>query len=148
MKRLAVILTSFIALSSAHAKKLDIPIARYLPTMEETEMVEVDWDESLFGAQPSSIYNHKIARIACVLSENAYVDVNKDVTNNEMSRTYRMMGVSDNAIEYHYDIDYDTPGLKNNQAAFSFGSKEIESAQGGACSCSGSGHDARHRRKE
>ncbi len=130
MKKIGAIFTAIISISTAFSKTIEVPVARYLPTMDQSETVQIEWDEKTFGAQPSTIYNHQIARIACLLSENSYVDVNKDTENNELTRTYRLLGVDGRTIEYHYNLDYETPGLKNNQAAFSFAFREIDSALG------------------
>lgn len=100
------------------------------PTVNSAENVEIAWDEAWFGENDTSVYNHKIARIACLFASVAYVDVAKNKTENALLQNYKLLGVKDGDIELTYDIDYNDPIYGNDQCAFSIASKAINSAKG------------------
>lgn len=130
MKKIASLILFVFSLAAANSRTIQFPVAGFDIDSADSEILEMEWDEKWFGEMPSTIYNHNIARIACLLSELSYVDVEKDEENNELTRTYRLMGINNASIEYHYDLDYSSPVIKNNQVAFSIASKEIDSAVG------------------
>lgn len=114
---------------SAH-KKVTFPIAGFETVSQTPVSVTTDWDETLFGAQPSSVYNHTIARIAAIFSEVAYVGEQSGTGSSELTSCYHAAGFKDSSIFYHYDFDYKDPVWGNDQAGFSIASKQIESAAG------------------
>ncbi|MBO4404874.1 MAG: hypothetical protein J5780_06045 [Treponema sp.] len=85
--------------------------------------VSLNWDEKWLS-ESSFEYNHDLARIACVLSESSYADVLESPDDNQMLKNYLAMGIKKSDVEFHYDIDYNAPILRNNQAACSFASKK------------------------
>lgn len=93
-------------------------------------VVSAEWNEKWFGENPSSVYNHNIARCAAFLSYIAYSDVAVSPDDNEIARNYSLLGIRRGDIEFHYDVDYDDSLWGNDQCAFSIASKEIDSARG------------------
>ena len=89
--------------------------------------VDVSWSDDWFVSVPATSYNHNLARVACVLAENAYCDVPGENPHDSLTVSYKSLGADVSSIEYHYDIDYSAPILGNNQAAFSFATKKIRS---------------------
>lgn len=127
-----VLAASFVYLSAFHvnAKKLTIPIEGYELKNADPIPVEIEWEESWFGERPATVYNHNLARMASLLAEISYVDVAADRGNNTLRNAYRILGVEDSNIDFHYDVDYSDPIWGNDQCAFSFAHKEIQSAFG------------------
>lgn len=123
---------SFLFFSSifAFAAKITLPVNAEETGYDEPVDITVEWDETVFTQQSPTVYNHDIARMACILSEVSYVNLKKDPELNQLKNVYRKLGVSDNFIECHYDIDYSAPGYGNNQAAYSFAAKEINTNKG------------------
>ena len=97
---------------------------------DEPVPLSVEWDESWFSTTETTTYHHGIARIAALLSEISYVPVEKNPESNEVLQTYKALGVSESDIEWHYTLDYGAPIAGNNQAAYSFAYKEIQTARG------------------
>ncbi len=125
----------FLALSQAFCEKKAFPVVGLVTANNEPTQLEIDWDEKWFGRAPSSKYDHDIARISAVLSSNAYSKVseaqkNGTIEKNPLRNTYKLLGVKDEDIFYDYDLDYDNPVFGDDQAAYSFASREIESSLG------------------
>ena len=97
---------------------------------DEPVPIEVDWDEKWFYESKTTDYNHKIARIAVLLSEISYVHVEENPESNPMIETYRILGFKDNDIEWNYTLDYADSEIGNNQAAYSFACKDIKTGGG------------------
>lgn len=92
--------------------------------------VAVEWNEKWFGRKSSFVYDHDIARVACWFSVAAYSRPTEEKQDNTLVRNYMSLGVSQNDIELHYDMDYEDSIWGNDQCAFSIASKEIESSKG------------------
>ena len=125
----AVILT-FSESSPLFARKVTLPVHGLMVASPTPVPIEVEWDENWFLQSKTSEYNHKIARIAVLLSEISYVLVEKNPESNEMLRTYRELGFKDSDIEWNYILDYTAKDSGNNQVAFSFAKKIIQSNEG------------------
>ncbi len=131
-KYFSACLSFFILLSSAKtsfAKTVSLPVTGIPGLVPYTADISLDWDEGAFGKKSAFSYNHSIARMAAVFSDNAYVDVlaKKD---NPLYRTYKTLGVQDSDIFLKYNVDYNDKEYGINQCAFSIASKTISSAQG------------------
>ena len=97
-KYFSACLSFFILISSAKtsfAKTVSLPVTGIPGLVPYTADISLDWDEAAFGKKSAFFYNHSIARMAAVFSDNAYVDVlaKKD---NPLYRTYKTLGVQDN----------------------------------------------------
>ncbi len=121
MKKLFLSCLLLLALFSLSAETLTFRINGFNSLYAEAVPVEIEWEESWLGAAPATIYNHNLARAACMLAELSYSD---------MAETYRIFGVADEDMELHYDLDYEDSSWGNDQCAFSFAAKTIASAQG------------------
>ena len=131
MKR-NLFLISFLFFSSffSFAAQITLPVNAEETGYDEPVDITVEWDETIFAKQSPTEYNHSIARMACILSEVSYVNPKKDPELNQLKNVYKKLGFLENYIECHYDIDYSAPGYGNNQAAFSFATKEIDTKNG------------------
>jgi len=130
MKKLLISLMLIAGAVMAFAEKVTLPATSLVTVPPKPIPVTVDWDEKWFGKNPSSVYNHDMARIAAVLSAVSYVDVENDKKNNALTQIYKTFGVKDSDMEFFYDIDYDNPFWGNDQCAFSIASKTINSSFG------------------
>ncbi|WP_407398004.1 lipase family protein [Treponema sp.] len=120
MKRIILAVFSlFFSLASIHSEK--IPFT-YITPGHRTKL-PVEWNEKWFGESSSYSYHHGIARFACFLSATAYSTEMIDIN-------YRLLGISPDNIELHYDVDYNDSLWGNDQCAFSIASKDINSAKG------------------
>ena len=131
-KYFSACLSFFILISSAKtsfAKTVSLPVTGIPGLVPYIADISLDWDEGAFGKKSAFSYNHSIARMAAVFSDNAYVDVlaKKD---NPLYRTYKTLGVQDSDIFLKYNVDYNDAEYGINQCAFSIASKTISSAQG------------------
>ena len=117
-------------LCELRAEKITLPIKGFETLSRETVMIEAEWNEQLFGEKPAFEYNHDLARIAALLSTVSYTDVLSNPNDNELLRCYRAFGIQDEKTEFHYDVDYESSLWGNDQSAFSFAVKQIESAKG------------------
>lgn len=120
----------FFSAALLSAEKITFPVRSLVTAEEDAVPVETEWDERWFGENPAEIYNHGIARIAAILAAVSYEDKETDKETNLLRQCYRALGIPQELIEMHYDIDYDDPVLGNNQAAFSFASRQIQSSSG------------------
>lgn len=87
--------------------------------------ISVDYSDDWFGDKDSSVYDHRIARFACLLSDVAYTDVAAHPKDNALLDAYHKIGVKDSDIEFNYDVDYSDSLYGNNQAAFSIAAKKL-----------------------
>lgn len=118
--------------SCVNLEKITVPVNAEETKAKEPVDITVEWSEKLFGEKSAFYYNHTIARMACILSEVSYLreDDLKDAC--QLKSVYRVLGIKDENMEFHYDIDYSDAELGKNQAAFSFAIKEISSSKGKA----------------
>jgi hypothetical protein len=114
----------------ASARSIIFPVSGFSTAAPEPVPIGLEWDESWFTKSDAKTYNHGIARIACLLSEIAYVDVDKRHPDDELTNAYHELGVNQNAIYYHYAINYNDPVWGDDQVAFSIASKKIQTASG------------------
>lgn len=113
-----------------HARKVSLPVNGLMIADDNTVDTSLEFEEKWFWESKTSEYNHKIARIACLLSEISYVSVEKEPEANEMIRSYRALGFKDENIEWNYMLDYSSPISGNNQAAYSIAYKDIQTPMG------------------
>lgn len=116
----------FLFSSSAFAAKVTFPVNSETIPFENPVPVSLDWDEGWFKKYSPFEYHHDVARVACLLSEIAYTNVQIDPELNQIKNVYKAMGIKNSSMEFHYDLDYDAAGLGSNQVAFSFASKEVD----------------------
>ena len=120
----------FLALISVHGRTITFPVHGLEVASLKPVPIEAEWDEKWLVEGNPLEYNHKIARIAALLSEISYVLVEKNPDSNPMIQTYRLLGFKDSNIEWNYILDYAAPLSGNNQAAYSFAFKDIPTPQG------------------
>lgn len=84
------------------------------------------YSDKWFGDSPSTIYNHNIARVACLLSCVSYVDVLADINNNTLAKDLKILGVKEGETEYKYNINYNSTLYGNDQCAYTFAHKTIK----------------------
>ena len=106
------------------AKPIEFPVSGLFTCEPEPIPTFIDWDETEFGRHPSTVYNHSLARIACLLSEVSYLNIHGSYAW-ARTKTYTLMGVKEEDIEYHYDLDYRDPQWGFDQCAFSLAKKDI-----------------------
>ena len=82
--------------------------------------VEISWDDDWLRTLPAGQYHHGLARMACLLADVAYADLQTGC----LSGIYEALGVAAENVELHYDIDYTNPEWGNDQCAFSFALKD------------------------
>lgn len=128
----SVLIILFIVCSFAHlhGNTITFPVSGLETVPDEPVPIDVEWNENWFSEGRPTEYHHGIARIAALLSEVAYVEVEKHPENNELLACYELLGFTRTSIEFHYELDYSDPVLGNNQAAFSFALKEIDTDAG------------------
>lgn len=112
------------------AEKVSFPVRSLVTVEDQPVPIGTEWDEKLFAENPATVYSHSIARLAGVFSSVSYEDKDTDKDTNLLRQCYRALGIPQELIEMHYDIDYDDPVLGNDQAAFSFASRKIKSRTG------------------
>lgn len=128
-----IFLTSyFILLASqfSHARTVIFPVHGLEVATPKPVQIEGEWDEKWFWETPTTAYNHNIARIAAFFSEISYVEVEKSPESNPLLESYRALGFKDGDIEWNYVLDYTTAITGNNQAAYSFANKTIQTPSG------------------
>ncbi len=76
--------------------------------------VSIVWDESWLEGDSFS-YNHGLARVLCALSLAAYTNVADSGAYNCLQELYKVLGFSENAIEYHYGVDFSDAELGKDQ---------------------------------
>lgn len=120
-----------IFLSSAlFSETVVLPINAEETGYDEPVDIPFEWNEKWFGEKSPENYNHGLARISAALSEVAYVNQKVDPNLNQLKNVYKKLGFSEADMEFHYDIDYNASGVGKDQAAFSFATKDINSAKG------------------
>lgn len=130
MKKNLLIIVCIFCFVDLWSREINFPVSGLITVSPEPVMVKAQWEDSWFYEKSSFDYNHGIARIAAIFSEISYVDVEKKGDSNEIKRTYRLLGVKDSKMEFHYDLDYSQPVYGSNQVAFSIASKEISGVNG------------------
>ena len=129
-KILCIISAALIFPLFAESKIIDFPILGFKTVPEEPIILGVEWNDEWFGEKSAFEYHHGIARIACVFAEISYIeDVDTHPKTNVIYRSYKALGISDDDMLFHYDINYDDP-LGDNQSGVTFAHKTIMSAQG------------------
>ncbi len=112
------------------AETVVFPILGFKTVPKEPIMLEAEWEEAWFGEKTAFDYHHGICRIACIFSEISYVeDVVENPEGNVIFRSYKALGIKNEDMRFHYDIDYDAL-LGNNQSGVTFAHKTIKSALG------------------
>ena len=120
----------FIIPHAAFTGTVTFPVNGLEVKAPEAIPISVEWNENWFYETKTNEYHHGIARIAALLSEISYVQVEKHPDTNEMINSYRALGVKDSDIEWNYTLDYTTPIMGNNQAAYSFAYKTTQTPEG------------------
>ncbi len=83
--------------------------------------VKAAWNPHWFEQNPSTVYNHNIARIACLLADVAYCAVDEDAPlDSDLANVYKSLGIAERTIRMHYALDYSDRVLGNDQCAYSF----------------------------
>ncbi|MCR5724535.1 MAG: lipase family protein [Treponema sp.] len=116
--------------AGAESHSVTFPVKSLVTATEKPVPLEAAWDESWFCAKPATAYHHGIARIACILSAASYDAVDAASFTDSLSLCYSALGFSRENIDYHYDVDYADPVWGNDQCAFSFARREIQTAGG------------------
>ncbi len=107
-----------------------LPVGGFKVKEPEHFELPVEWNEKWFGEKPSTVYNHDLARAACFFSYAAYADVKNNPSGNELYEAYRKIGIKDEDVEAHYDLDYSDAVWGDDQCAFTICSKKIQSSKG------------------
>lgn len=131
-KSLSLFLLFFIFGNFLHSEvqHLNFPILGFRTIPIIPIPTECDFDESWFGENSSRVYHHGICRIACLFAETSYLDIIEFPDRNQIHEVYRVLGFSEENIEFHYeDVDY-TNKWGINQCAVSYGIKSIKSSLG------------------
>ena len=123
MKRVAVFFFMIILRTACFAESGSRNVECMVSGLMQEQPVPVAfaWELSWFS-RPSDQYNHDLARFACMLADVSYTDVRTDPQNNVLRTNYRLLGIRDDDMEFHYDVDYDDPVYGNDQCAFSIAS--------------------------
>lgn len=124
MRKFLVFFISIFFCTKIFSKEINFPVSGLMIGSERTVDLKAEWDDSWFNASPF-VYNHNLARIGAIFSELAYVNVDKFPENNQLKKSYNLIGIKNSEIEFHYDINYSNSAYGTNQAAFSIGSKKI-----------------------
>lgn len=125
IKKTLIPVVIFAAAALLQAEKISFPVKSLVTIEENPIMISADWNEKWFGEKPASIYNHNIARIAGIFSAVSYEDSDIGQNSNLILHCYKALGISEKQIEFHYSVNYDNPVWGNDQAAFSFATKQI-----------------------
>lgn len=117
-------------MAAAFCELLSFPVKGLVSVSSLPVFVSAEWNDSWITDGSPFSYNHGLARVASVLATVSYTDVKDDPESNLMEECYKILGVNKNSMDFFYDVDYSAPILGDNQAAFSFAVKQIESARG------------------
>ena len=112
------------------SKSITFPVKSLVTIEENPVSITTGWDEKWFGQNSAKVYNHNIARIAGILSAVSYEDSDIGKDSNLILQCFKALGVSEDLIEFHYNLDYENSMWGNDQAAFTFATKQIESSKG------------------
>ena len=115
----------FAVATLSQAEKISFPVKSLVTIEENPIMISADWNEKWFGENLASLYNHNIARIAGIFSAVSYEDSDIGQSSNLILQCYKALGFSEKQIEFHYSVNYNNPVWGNDQAAFSFATKQI-----------------------
>lgn len=133
MKKLSLFASIILAFAPgilcATSESIDFPVIGFTGIVKEAADFTLPWDPDWF-THDATTYNHNLARIACILSTNAYQDVDAKNYTDVLSRCYLLLGAEKRSIEYHYNINYNDPYWGNDQCAFSFAHTKIKTAEG------------------
>ncbi|MGI5058401.1 lipase family protein [Treponema pectinovorum] len=132
-KILKIIFSSFIFfifVTQAQTKKISFSVKGLVTVAKENVLIETEWDEKWFGKVDSAVYNHGLARIAGIFSCASYEDFKEKKDSKILLGCYRRLGFPEEKIFTHYDLNYKNSIWANDQSAFSFASKRIESSKG------------------
>lgn len=116
--------------SQGQAKRISFPVQGLVTVARDPIFLTAEWDEKWFGKEPSKVYNHGLARIGGIFSCCSYEDFKQKKDSKILLECYRRLGFSDEKIFTHYEVDYKNSIWENDQSAFSFASKKIESSKG------------------
>ncbi|MBQ0050757.1 MAG: lipase family protein [Treponema sp.] len=130
MKKLLTLAAALFGAINAYSLNLTFPVSGLMTVSPRPQPVSTEWNDNWILEASAFEYHHGIARVAAMLSEISYVDVAENPNENEVKLSYKALGIKENAMEFHYKIDYSTPVLGDNQAAFSFASKQISGPSG------------------
>jgi hypothetical protein len=131
-KFLSPVLFSLILTSLSYAETVSFPVRGLVTVSDEPAIIKCEWNEKWFGEKSAYHYNHGLARIAAILANVAYEQAEKDPDNNLIIQCLKKLGFTSKLIEQHYSINYNNSVWGNNQSAFTFASKQIQSAKGPA----------------
>ncbi len=131
-KILRFYISIFLALlaSSTHARTITFPVHGLKVATKKPVPIQMEWDENCFLNANPKTYNHQIARLSAMLSNISYVHVEENKDLNEMLESYLLLGFKKENIYWNYDLDYKDKKNKNNQAAYSFAFKDIQTPKG------------------
>lgn len=130
MKKYFFIIYLLIINFSIFSENVNFSLRGLETVSKDSIILPFNWDESFFGKETSKKYNHYIARIASIFSMVSYVDVLNNPKENELIKCYNAIGIKNNDIELHYNINYKHNLWGNDQTAFSFATKKIQSSKG------------------
>ncbi len=116
-------LTAFGQAALHSSKTIYFKIIPFGSTIEDSAEIPVEWNPEWFNADTFT-YSHDIARIACALSDIAYLDISSNSKDNPLTQAYTQMGADPSSIKTFYDIDYSLPFWGNDQCAFSLAHSE------------------------
>ncbi len=117
---LSIFSAIFTPLLPIHAKAITVT---YRPIGVPTDStLTIDFTPASFQTTPNTSYNHSMARLAALLSEISYSEVEKTPFDNPIADVYHQLGAKDEDIEFHYALDYEDVVFGNDQCAFSIAS--------------------------
>lgn len=117
-------------IKNLHSATITFPVHGLMVASKAAVPIEMDWDEDCFIKTNPKTYSHMIARVAAMLSCIAYIHVEQKTDDNEMLRSYQLLGFNEKNIYWNYNLDYSNHIDKNNQAAYSFAFKDIQTPSG------------------
>ncbi len=122
-------LTAFLILCGfCHAEKVVLDVFGRGEGANTIVPVTVEWNDGWFEPFSEAKYNHALARAAGVFCSISY-DSHPKTRDNIIGQAYSKIGVAQNDIEWHYDIDYNDDTYGINQAAFSLAKKRLPSGR-------------------
>lgn len=132
-KTLRTYISTFLFLtvfSALYARTITFPVNGLMMSVKEPVPVDLEWDENILVAANPKVYNHQIARLSAMLSTISYVHVEENPDSNEMLKSYEILGFKKSDIYWNYNLDYNNHIDKNDQAAYSFAFKDIQTPAG------------------
>ena len=116
--------------SALYARTVTFPVNGLMMSVKEPVPVDLEWDENILVNANPKVYNHQIARLSAMLSTISYVHVEENPDSNEMLKSYEILGFKKSDIYWNYNLDYNNHIDKNDQAAYSFAFKDIQTPAG------------------